>query len=92
ADMVSDMARRLRSEYLVGIGHTYQVILAYYMADWERGIEEGEHARRLLKHCGDAVELSFAVFLQALCHANRGELEQGLQVCDEGLDYMARID
>jgi serine/threonine protein kinase/tetratricopeptide (TPR) repeat protein len=92
AGKLAAMAQRLESDWHVGIGHTYWLILHYYRAQWAKGIEAGDRARDLLLRCGDMAELSFVYWLLALCHYYRGNLREALAVAQEGIATMERSD
>lgn len=92
AQKLADMAERLGSDWHIGIGHTYWLILHYYRAKWADGIDAGYRARDLLLRCGDMAELSFVYWLLALCHYYRGNLHDALAIAQEGVATMARAD
>ena len=92
ARKLAAMAQRLESDWHVGIGHTYWLILHYYRAQWAKGIEAGERAREFLLRCGDMVELSFVYWLLPLCHYYRGSLREALAIAQEGIATMERSD
>jgi tetratricopeptide (TPR) repeat protein len=92
ARKLAEMGQRLESDWHVGIGHTYWLILHYYRAKWREGIEAGARARDLLLRCGDMAELSFVYWLLALCHYYRGNLREALAVAQEGIATMERSD
>lgn len=92
ARKLAAMAQRLESDWHIGIGHTYWLILHYYRAQWAKGIEAGDRARDLLLRCGDMVELSFVYWLLALCHYYRGNLREALASAQEGIATMERSD
>ena len=92
AQKLAAMAQCLESDWHVGIGHTYWLILHYYRAQWAAGIEAGNRARDLLLRCGDMVELSFVYWLLTLCHYYRGNLREALAIAQEGIATMERSD
>jgi tetratricopeptide (TPR) repeat protein len=92
ARKLANMAQRLESDWHIGMGHTYALILHYYRANWAEGIDAGYRARDLLLRCGDMVELSFVYWLLALCHYYRGSLRDALAIAQEGIATMERAD
>ncbi len=92
AQKLAGIAERLESDWHVGIGHAYWLILHYYAAEWARGIEAGHKAKDLLLRCGDMAELSFVYWLLSLCHYYRGNLSDALAIAKEGITTMERSD
>ena len=92
AQKLAGIAERLRSDWHIGIGAAYWLILRYYQAEWERGIEVGSKAKDLLLRCGDMAELSFVYWLLSLCHYYRGRLSEALAIAREGITMMERSD